>query len=218
MNIRQLPNLITAVRLVLAVGAFWWLEEVLEVRGHAGEALGQSPAVSGPAFWAFWFFLVAAVTDWLDGWLARRNGWVTALGRVADPVVDKVLTLGSLIYLAAGTQYARPDDLFTVMPVWAVVILIAREFLVTALRGLVESRGMQFPADRYGKAKMVTQVVYIAIAIGAAGDIPGKLRMPFLEWTREPHFFAAVFCLMIILAVASGLNYCVKGARMLASS
>ena len=163
-------------------------------------------------------FLVAAVTDWLDGWLARRNGWVTALGRVADPVVDKVLTLGSLIYLAAGTQYARPDDLFTVMPVWAVVILIAREFLVTALRGLVESRGMQFPADRYGKAKMVTQVVYIAIAIGAAGDIPGKLHMPFLEWTREPHFFAAVFCLMILLAVASGLNYCVKGARMLASS
>jgi CDP-diacylglycerol--glycerol-3-phosphate 3-phosphatidyltransferase len=208
MSPRQIPNLITLVRLALAVAAFWWLERVLD-------AAPDTTEVTDSAFWAFWFFLVAAVTDWLDGWLARRNGWVTAIGRVADPVVDKVLTLGALIYFGAGAQYARADDLQVIMPVWAVVVLIAREFLVTALRGLVESRGMQFPADRYGKAKMLTQVIYICIAIAAAGAVPDRIGLPFLDVLRHPMLMAALFWAMLALAVMSGLHYCVKGARML---
>ncbi|MHC4836829.1 MAG: CDP-alcohol phosphatidyltransferase family protein [Planctomycetota bacterium] len=208
MSPRQIPNLITLARLALAVAAFWWLERVLD-------AVPGTAEVADPAFWAFWFFLVAAVTDWLDGWLARRNGWVTAIGRVADPVVDKVLTLGALIYLGAGAQYGRADDLQAIMPVWAVVVLIAREFLVTALRGLVESRGMQFPADRYGKAKMLTQVIYICIAIAAAGAVPERIGLPFLDMLRHPMLVAVLFWAMLALAVMSGLNYCVKGARML---
>ncbi|MHC4823370.1 MAG: CDP-alcohol phosphatidyltransferase family protein [Planctomycetota bacterium] len=206
---RQVPNLVTGARLFLAVGAFWFMGRVIDADGDMESA--------GPAaFWAFWLFLVAAITDFVDGHLARRNNWVTALGRVADPVVDKVLILGSLTYLAAGpTQFAHPDDLSVVMPVWAVVLMLGREFLVTALRGLIESRGMEFPADRFGKLKLIVQVVYIAIALGILGGIPDWLHFPFLGHVRDGWFFAGVFWLMIGLTLFSGLNYCRRGIQML---
>jgi CDP-diacylglycerol--glycerol-3-phosphate 3-phosphatidyltransferase len=160
-------------------------------------------------------FLVASISDFLDGWLARKYNWLTAFGRVADPVVDKVLTLGSLTYLAASPQYRMDGDFFEVVPVWAVVLMLAREFLVTALRGLVESRGQSFPADGYGKLKLIIQVVYIAIPLGVAGGIPAFLHLDFLVYTREPHLYAVLFWAMVGLTLLSGLNYIVRGARML---
>ncbi|MCH2100890.1 MAG: CDP-alcohol phosphatidyltransferase family protein [Planctomycetes bacterium] len=199
-------------RLVLAVGAFWFMGEVVDA------SPGDTEAIRSASFWAFWLFLIAAVSDFLDGWLARRNGWVTAFGRVADPVVDKVLTLGSLIYLCASSNLARDGDLLAVMPVWAVVLMLAREFLVTALRGLVESYGLSFGADRYGKLKLILQVVYIAIPLGVAGGIPHFLHLPFLELTRNPYLFAGMFVVMVGLTVVSGLNYCLRGARLLAET
>ena len=209
---RQVPNLVTGARLVLAVAAFAFMGEVMKV-----DVADLEPA-RGPALWAFWLFLIAAITDFADGYLARRYGWVTALGRVADPVVDKVLILGSLTYLAASPQYARPDDLFEVMPVWAVVLLLGREFLVTALRGLIESKGMEFPADRFGKIKLVSQVVYICIALGILGGIPEVIHFPLLDHIRNPYFFAGVFWLMIGLTLFSGLNYCKRGIAMMKAS
>jgi len=170
---------------------------------------------SSDAFWAFWLFLLASISDFLDGYLARKYDWVTAFGRVADPVVDKVLTLGSLTYLAATPHYALEGDLLAVMPVWAVVLMLAREFLVTALRGLVESRGMSFGADRYGKLKLIIQVVYIAIPLGIMGGIPRVMHMDFLAFTRQPHLFATLFVAMVGLTVLSGVNYIVRGAKML---
>lgn len=199
-------------RLVLAVGAFWFMGEVVDAEP------GDTERIRGASFWAFWLFLIAAVSDFLDGWLARRHGWVTAFGRVADPVVDKVLTLGSLIYLGASDNLAREGDLLVVMPVWAVVLMLAREFLVTALRGLVESHGLSFGADRYGKLKLILQVVYIAVPLGVTGGIPEFLFLPFLEFTRHPYLFAGMFVLMVGLTVVSGLNYCVRGARLLAGT
>ncbi len=205
---KQIPNAVTMSRLLLAVGAFWFMGEVRE--------LDEIPVGgSRAAFWAFWLFLVASMSDLLDGWLARKYSWLTAFGRVADPVVDKVLTLGSLTYLAASPQYRLPGDFFEVVPVWAVVLMLSREFLVTALRGLVESRGLLFPADGYGKLKLIIQVVYIAIPLGVAGGIPAFLHLDFLAFTREPHLYAALFWVMIGLTLLSGLHYIVRGARML---
>jgi CDP-diacylglycerol---glycerol-3-phosphate 3-phosphatidyltransferase len=208
MDSRQIPNIVTMSRLVLAVGAFWFMGEV-----YGRAPLGED--TSSPAFWAFWLFLIASISDFLDGWLARKYNWLTAFGRVADPVVDKVLTLGSLTYLAATPGYGLEGDLIQVMPVWAVVLMLAREFLVTALRGLVESKGLSFPADRYGKMKLIIQVVYIAIPLGMMGGIPAFMHMDFLKYTRQPHFFAGLFFLMVGLTVLSGVNYIVRGARML---
>jgi CDP-diacylglycerol--glycerol-3-phosphate 3-phosphatidyltransferase len=204
---RQVPNLVTGARLILAVGAFIFMARVLNA----------APAdVEQESFWAFWFFFVASVTDFIDGYLARKYDWVTALGRVADPVVDKVLTLGAMIYLAADDSlYAMDGDLCAVMPVWVVVLMIGREFLVTALRGLVESNGMQFGADWFGKIKLVLQTYYISVALGVLGGIPDFLFIPWLDFTRHPLLFAATFWAMVGLTIFSGLNYCVKGARLM---
>ena len=209
---RQVPNLVTGARLVLAVGAFAFMAQVLETQPGSAE-------MERAAFWAFWFFFVASVTDFVDGYLARKYDWVTALGRVADPVVDKVLTLGAMIYLAVDDSlYAMDGDLCAVMPVWVVVLMIGREFLVTALRGLVESQGMQFGADWFGKIKLILQTTYISIALGVVGGIPDFLFIPWLDFTRHPWLFAFMFWAMVVLTVFSGVNYCVKGVRLMANS
>ncbi len=208
MFVRQVPNLVTGARLLLAVGAFICMGRVMA-------SVADSTQAEVFSFWAFWFFLVAAITDFADGYLARRYGWLTALGRVADPVVDKVLILGSLTYLAASPQYALAEDFFPVMPVWAVVLMLGREFLVTALRGLIESQGMEFPADKFGKLKLIVQVVYIAIPLGILGNIPNFIHFPLLGLVRNPWFFAGVFWLMILLTLFSGVNYCLRGIAML---
>jgi CDP-diacylglycerol--glycerol-3-phosphate 3-phosphatidyltransferase len=105
-----------------------------------------------------------------------------------------------------------------VMPVWAVVLSLGREFLVTALRGMVESAGKQFPADGFGKIKMLTQAIYVGTALGAFAEVPEFLHLPQLALLREPWFFFSLFWLMIAVTVFSGIKYCITGARMLSDS
>ncbi len=207
MSPRQVPNLLTFGRLLLAAAAFVFLHRFI----HA--ASPQAAAAAAAA--AFWFYLIAVSTDFLDGLIARRFGWTTALGRIADPVVDKVLTLGGMAFLSAAPFLNRPGDFGEVMPVWALVVVLAREFLVTAVRGLVESRGASFPADRFGKWKMVSQSVYVLILIGGAGAVPRQLHLLFLERLRDPRLVVFLFWSMVSLTVFSGLNYMVRAVRIL---
>lgn len=209
MVVRHLPNLITLARLLLAVAVFVCMSRALDAPGSSASRVWLT--------WAFWLWLVAAVSDTVDGYLARKYGWVTALGRIADPVVDKVLTLGALAYLVPGQAvYGRADDLMPIMPVWALVLLLTREFLVTALRGYVESKGLAFPAERMGKWKMVLQSVFLGVVIGAAGGVSEFLHLTWLEeMLRHPWCLATLFWLMIALTAGSGLSYCVRAARML---
>jgi phosphatidylglycerophosphate synthase len=132
-------------------------------------------------------------------------------------VVDKVLTLGTLAYLSAGDHvYGRPGDLLPVMPIWALVVLLTREFLVTALRGYVESRGLAFPAERSGKLKMVLQSVFAGVTIGAASGVSAQLRLVWLEdLVRDRWALAGLFWGMIVLTVISGISYCLRAARLL---
>ena len=211
MSLRQIPNLVTLSRLFLAVGAFVFLGKMI-----FKETLG--PVEAQAAFLGFWCYLVAVLTDTLDGFLARRFGWVTRVGRIADPVVDKVLTLGALVYLACTPALSIPGDLGPLMPPWAVVVILAREFLVTAIRGLVESSGHPFPADGYGKVKMVLQSIYVLIVIGVAGEIPSFVGMDFLCTLRHPVAIQAMFWLVVGLTLASGLVYLFKATRILAGS
>lgn len=210
---RHLPNLITLTRLLLAVAVFACMSQALD---HDG---GSAPARAWLT-WAFWLWLTAAVSDTLDGHLARRYGWVSALGRIADPVVDKVLTLGSLAYLVPGQHlYGRPDDLLPVLPVWALVLLLTREFLVTALRGYVEARGLAFPAERSGKWKMVVQSIFLGVVIGSAAGVSAPLGLQWLEsLLRHPWSLAALFWSMIALTAGSGLSYCLRATRMLSGA
>src|SRR5262245_3477390 len=94
-------------------------------------------------------FLLASVTDWLDGFLARKLNQASALGRNLDPLIDKVLTGGAFIYLmpVKGAELSE----------WMVTVVVGRELLITGIRGIMEAQGVKFGADWLGKLKMVLQ-------------------------------------------------------------
>ncbi len=107
-------------------------------------------------------FLGAALTDYLDGQIARRRGQVTRLGQLLDPIADKLLISAALISLVEN-QLA---------PAWAVVIIIGREFAVTGLRSIAAVEGIVIPASRMGKFKMLAQVVTVSLLI--VSSVSGK--------------------------------------------
>jgi CDP-diacylglycerol--glycerol-3-phosphate 3-phosphatidyltransferase len=113
------------------------------------------PGETGSAVLA-WIFIVAAVSDLLDGWLARRGKMVTHIGKLLDPLADKLLASTALIVLLAAGR-------IPMWAVWMVVVIVGRELAVTGLRGLASAGGQVLPASSFGKAKTLTQ----NIAIGA---------------------------------------------------
>jgi CDP-diacylglycerol--glycerol-3-phosphate 3-phosphatidyltransferase len=112
--------------------------------------------------WCLVVFVVAAVTDYLDGYLARKQGLTSTLGRNLDPLVDKVLICGAFIFLL---------DKYPDLRAWMVVVVVARELIITSLRGFLESQGVVFGADWLGKLKMVLQCAAL-IAIFIARQWP----------------------------------------------
>jgi CDP-diacylglycerol--glycerol-3-phosphate 3-phosphatidyltransferase len=107
-------------------------------------------------------FALASITDWLDGYLARRRGQITALGQMMDPLADKLLTSAAFISLVQ----------IGLVPAWIVAVIISREMAVTALRSLASSRGRGFPASPLGKVKMVAQVLAVLLLlIGHKGSL-----------------------------------------------
>jgi CDP-diacylglycerol---glycerol-3-phosphate 3-phosphatidyltransferase len=209
--IRQIPNALTVLRLVIA-GAFFL-------------ALTQYRYPSENLFWAnvaIALFILAATTDWLDGYLARKWKVESVFGRIMDPFCDKVLVLGAFIYLA-GTRFIMPDrlaqdTLFTMSTgiyAWMVVIILARELLVTSVRGLLESMGVSGGAKWSGKAKMIVQSVSIPILIFLAANI-----VPHHE-SRASAWWAWIICnaiayITVIITVWSGLPYITGLRRVLA--
>jgi len=145
------PNALVWLRLVLAAVFFAMLGS-----WTPSDASAPDPMLLG----ATGLFVIAALTDAVDGYLARKWNAITRFGRVMDPFADKILVLGSLVLLAgpgfddAGTRLAG----FTG---WMVVVIIARELLVTSLRGLAEGSGVDASANWAGKAKMILQSVAI---------------------------------------------------------
>jgi CDP-diacylglycerol---glycerol-3-phosphate 3-phosphatidyltransferase len=165
---RHVPNLLTGLRLVLAAAFFCMLgyyQNESTFRHH------------GDVFWlnvALIIYLIALATDFLDGYLARRWKVEGAFGRVVDPFVDKVLVLGSFIFFAGknftipwNDPTSIPQNVVTITGVdpWMVVVILARELLVTSLRGMSESSGEAFGAQLSGKLKMAFQSVTILVIL-----------------------------------------------------
>jgi len=132
------------------------------------------PAPHGKSL-ALAVFVVAAFTDYLDGHLARRHGWVTNFGKLMDPLADKVL-------MAAGFVMLIGPGL---IPAWAVVAILAREFLVTGLRLLAGAQGVVLAAERLGKHKTAWQIVTLTylLAYLAAGE---PALSPLEAWFSWP--------------------------------
>lgn len=187
------PNRLTALRFVGAVILFL----IFALSGDDG--LAEAGLVSQLCFW---LFIVTAVTDALDGYIARRFNVVTAFGRIADPFVDKILVLGTMIFLAT---FARTQEWF---PSWIVVAVLAREFLVTGVRGYIESLGLPFPADWFGKTKMILQCTAISVVLGMFAF---GIHAPF--WQIVAHVLVWG---TLVSSVGSGFTYVLKTRRLLA--
>lgn len=173
----NLPNTLTLVRMFLVP----LLVVVLLTEFEGRRILGVPKELVGAAI-----FALASVTDWLDGYLARRRRQVTWLGQVLDPIADKLLTTAAFISLVQ----------LNLAPAWMVALIVGREFAVTALRSLAYTRGITMPASPLGKAKMVSQVVAILLLILGWGPLP---------WLA-PVGYAALWVVMLA-AVWSAVDY-----------
>ncbi|MFQ5669822.1 MAG: CDP-diacylglycerol--glycerol-3-phosphate 3-phosphatidyltransferase [Acidobacteriota bacterium] len=141
-------------------------------------------------------FLVAAFSDWLDGWLARHRGQVTTLGTLLDPVADKLLTSAAFISLVE----------MNLAPAWMVVIIIGREFAVNGLRTVASGQGVTIGASVWGKYKTLSQILAISLLIltGRLGEFRGMGEMAL--W------------LVMILAVLSAADYFYRFLRIVLSA
>lgn len=136
----NVPNVLTSIRLVLAIAMF----VALSLPGKH-----YLPALL--------LFLVAASTDWLDGYWARRFGQITQVGRIFDPFVDKTIICGAFIFLAAEPNSG--------IDAWMAVVVVSRELLVTALRSFLEQQGADFSASFSGKLKMLLQCAAVTASL-----------------------------------------------------
>jgi CDP-diacylglycerol--glycerol-3-phosphate 3-phosphatidyltransferase len=130
--------------------------------------------------WAFWgasLFLAAALTDMLDGYLARRRKQVTTLGRLLDPIADKLLIASALIALVQ----------LKIAPAWMVAIIVGREFVVSGLRSIAAHEGFSIEVSKLGKGKMVTQVAAVV------GLILGRKYGGWVHDTATLLLWAVVF-------------------------
>jgi CDP-diacylglycerol--glycerol-3-phosphate 3-phosphatidyltransferase len=195
----NLPNQITLSRLVLAVLFFGLLS-----RFNAREPDAWTLDV------AVILFVVAALTDWLDGYLARKHDQVTALGRILDPFVDKVLVCGAFVFFAGGGFVDAQGANLTGVAPWMAVLILGRELLVTGLRSYAESCGMPFGADHMGKIKTIVQLVTGTALMLKVAHAPQHAALHGL--------MIALVWLSVALTAASGLKYLWKSRQLLLAS
>jgi CDP-diacylglycerol--glycerol-3-phosphate 3-phosphatidyltransferase len=173
----NLPNSLSLARIFFVP----LLVVVLLTKFEGRVILGVRKELVGAAI-----FALASLTDWLDGYLARRRKQVTALGQFIDPLADKLLTIAAFISLVQ----------MGLAPAWMVAIIIGREFAVTALRSLAYARNVAVPASDLGKIKMVAQVVAILALILGREQLQGFVVIGQMAlWV------------VVVAAILSGADY-----------
>lgn len=193
----NLPNAITLSRLFLTV--------IFVAGTGAGSLIGHLVALAA--------FTLAAASDWLDGYLARKMGLVTSLGKLLDPLADKILVCSAFVFFSARGF----------CPVWITSLIIAREFMVTGLRQIAVEAGQVLAADRLGKWKTTFQLTFCITGLvwltvsdvsepGPITDFWKTLSNPG-GWLMKISLWAAV-----ALTVISGANYMWNGRNLLKGS
>ncbi|MCY2926899.1 MAG: CDP-alcohol phosphatidyltransferase family protein [Planctomycetota bacterium] len=204
----KVPNQLTVGRIGLAAAFF----ALVGVYLHGSENLLKAAIV---------VYLIAGITDILDGYLARKLNITSAFGRIVDPFVDKVLVVGAFAMLAGpnfayglGTPLMEQDlpawltgrSMTAVQP-WMVVVILAREFVVSAVRGYSESLGIKFPATAAGKVKMFVQSAAIC------GILVQLVYLPETDWAIYGKI--ALVWLSVIVTVVSAFHYVGKARKIL---
>lgn len=188
----NVPNILTATRLILSVMIFALIPYKM---------YGTAVVV----------FTIAASTDWVDGYWARKYGQVTKLGRIFDPFVDKIIICGTFIYLAA--EHASGSG---IMP-WMAVVVVGRELLVTALRSAIEGKGGDFSAKYLAKWKMVFQCLAAIISLLVLRYLHPNVAEPPLPIAELPGWLSSSLVVSawvaMILTVYTGLEYVFIAAR-----
>lgn len=192
----NLPNKLTILRIIL-VPIFLVFISIRDI------PYGKPIAIA--------IFIIASITDTLDGYIARSRNQVTRFGKFMDPLADKLLVTAALISLVE----------FHIIPAWAAMIIIAREFAVTGLRTIAAAEGIVIAASAWGKAKTVTQIIAIIMALinlnynhVSLGIIKKFITYPhkFLNITTDIAMAAA-----IIITIVSGLDYFAKNREVMRS-
>jgi CDP-diacylglycerol--glycerol-3-phosphate 3-phosphatidyltransferase len=181
----NLPNSITMSRIVMIPLLLWILTPHFPWHVHGAQEITASV-----------LFVLASITDGLDGYLARKRQQVTTMGVLLDPIADKIMVAGALIALVAY----NPD----VVKVWIVVVIIGREFLISGLRSIASSEGFTIQASDLGKLKTVVQIVCVVSAILAHGWYQwqfGVLIVP-VKWIA----IAAIYFTVLVSSI-SAIDY-----------
>lgn len=184
----NLPNSLTIARIFLVP----LLVVVMLTKFEGRMVLGLPVELVAAAI-----FGIASLTDWLDGYLARRHQQVTRLGQVLDPIADKLLISATLVSLVQ----------LELAPAWMVAVIIGREFAVTGLRNIAYSRGVAMPASGLGKMKMALQVTAILLLL------LGWERIPLLLFAGQ-----ATLWLVLVMALWSAVDYYRQFNRAMAES
>ncbi|MGH9607832.1 MAG: CDP-diacylglycerol--glycerol-3-phosphate 3-phosphatidyltransferase [Terracidiphilus sp.] len=182
----NLPNSITMSRILMIPLFLWILSPHYPWRGQHGE---QEIA-------AAILFILASITDGLDGYLARRRGQITTMGMLLDPLADKIMIAAALIALVAYNPQ--------VVKVWIAVVIIAREFLISGLRSIASSEGFTIQASDLGKLKTFMQIFAVVSAILAHGWLQwqfGVVVVP-VEWIA----IAAIY-FTVLVSTISAVDY-----------
>jgi CDP-diacylglycerol--glycerol-3-phosphate 3-phosphatidyltransferase len=188
----NLPNQLTVGRLVLSV----FFVACLSVRFPFNHTLALA------------IFIIATITDYLDGQIARRHNLITDFGKLMDPLADKILTAAAFICLIP----------YGALPAWVVIVIIAREFLITGLRLLAGAKGVVLPAEKLGKHKTGWQMATIIffLLLLALGDWNSRR----FDWV--PTAWSTMGTLMVIvttvLTVYSGAGYFWKNRALIATA
>lgn len=177
---RNVPNLLTFLRILMIPAVLVFLE-----RGSPKDC-----------FWAAIIYSLAAITDMLDGWLARRQGLVSVLGKFLDPLADKLIVAAVLVWLVSMGR----------IPAWIVVVLLSREITITALRGVASSEGLIISAGPGGKLKTALQMVgLICLILG----YPYHFTLGFHDFGLVDfvHVGRVMIYLSIVFSLTSAASY-----------
>ena len=182
----NLPNTITLFRLILTA--------IFCVAASAEGVVGYAIALAA--------FVLGAISDWLDGYLARRMGLVTSLGKLLDPLADKILVCSGFVYLSAEG----------LCPVWVTALIICREFLVTGIRQIAVEEGQVIAADNLGKWKTTFQLTFIITALVyltfESVDSTNPLVTGLQYLSHKDHLlFPLSLWPAVVLTVVSGWSY-----------